>query len=214
MRTRLSVPLLLLLFCACASPLPAQSPLPYSADSTNQQTLDSLTACIRSRHDRLLDAELAALQTNQKGEWLKYLPNLGITYTVAGQPRPALSTNSSLLYQSQRDRKNRQATEVALRKRSALQQDTEIARLQRKWQQLQLAQAEVNTYQEISAIDRELFSLYEQQYANNELTPEAFYLKKRAFLLQNLSYQAKAEKAQTLRFELHDIAGCLSSPTR
>jgi 5-methylcytosine-specific restriction endonuclease McrBC GTP-binding regulatory subunit McrB len=35
---------------------------------------------------------MTELEFSNKGEWLKYLPNLGVIYTVAGEPRPAVST--------------------------------------------------------------------------------------------------------------------------
>jgi hypothetical protein len=30
---------------------------------------------------------MTELEYSKKGEWIKYLPNIGVTYTVAGEPR-------------------------------------------------------------------------------------------------------------------------------
>jgi hypothetical protein len=63
---------------------------------TDSITLDQLQDCIRDRLSRSLDADMTELEYSKKGEWIKYLPNIGVTYTVAGQPRPAVSCISKI----------------------------------------------------------------------------------------------------------------------
>ncbi len=43
-------------------------------------------------------AQLLEYQSSKKGEWLKYLPTVGMTYTLDGKPRPTISLSSTLLY--------------------------------------------------------------------------------------------------------------------
>lgn len=64
---------------------------------TDSISLDQMQDCVRGRLARSLDADLTELEYSQKGEWIKYLPNIGVTYTVAGQPRPAVSTLTNVL---------------------------------------------------------------------------------------------------------------------
>ena len=56
---------------------------------TDSITLSQLQDCVRERFTRSLDADMTELEYGKKGEWIKYLPNIGVTYTVAGEPRPA-----------------------------------------------------------------------------------------------------------------------------
>jgi hypothetical protein len=56
---------------------------------TDSITLGQLQGCIRERLTRSLDADMTELEYSKKGEWIKYLPNIGVTYTVVGEPRPA-----------------------------------------------------------------------------------------------------------------------------
>ena len=175
----------------------------------NSTTLPQLLACIRHRHARALEAEMAALDYDQKGEWLKYLPNLGITYTVAGEPRPAVSSSSSVFYQARRDKKTRQAARLAATQRNQLLLDRELAAITRLWNRYQTAAESVAAYDEIAAIDRQLFTLYEKQYAAKEILPEAFLLKKKSFLLQELKRQEERTELSTLWHQIIDKAECL-----
>jgi hypothetical protein len=175
------------------------------------QTLPQLQDCIRTTQGRSLAADLTALEYSQKGEWLKYLPNLGITYTVVGQPRPAVSTSTSVFYQANRDRKNRESARAAAQKRSLLQLDVNLAKLTRLWNRHQRTIQRYQAYDDIAQIDRDLFDLYEKQYAAKELLPEPFLLKKKAFLLQEIKRQEEQEKQQDLWSLILDTAGCLNS---
>lgn len=202
--------LLLLAFCLNRASLQAQTPRSLSPTvSADTPSLDSLCSCVRHRYTLLLDVELQALATTRRGQWIKYLPNLGITYDIAGRPRPAISTNSSILYTARRDKQALTAQRESIRKRLALEEARVIADLIRKYQRLVAERERANVFTEIAEIDRELFYLYERQYENRELTPEEFLLKKKAFLLQEMRGQEQREKVTGLVYAVEDLAGCL-----
>jgi hypothetical protein len=145
---------------------------------TDSISLDQLQDCVRGRLTRGLEADLTELEYSQKGEWIKYLPNIGVTYTVAGQPRPAVSTSTNVFYQAKRDRKEREAAKSAAIKRSQLQIDTELATLNRRWNRYQVARQRLDAYNAVAEIDRDLFKLFQQQYDANEILPEVFLTRK------------------------------------
>lgn len=185
--------------------------LPFCAQAQvdTTVTLEALEVCVRERFARSLDADLAALEYSTKGEWLKYLPNLGVTYTVAGEPRPAISTSTSVLYQARRDKKTRVAARDAARQRNAIELDQELAQLRRLWIRYQAAARRSRVQDDIAIIDKELFKLYEKQYANKEILPEEFLLKKKGFLIQELHREEESQKVFDTWFDLTKTAGCL-----
>jgi hypothetical protein len=175
---------------------------------TDSITLSQLQDCVRERLTRSLNADMTELEYSKKGEWIKYLPNIGVTYTVAGEPRPAVSTSTSVFYQAKRDRKEREAAKAAAIKRSQLQIDTELATLNRRWARYQMARQRIEAYNDVAEIDRDLFKLYQQQYDANEILPEIFLTKKKTFLVQEIKRQEEAEGLQEIWFEIVDTAGC------
>ena len=62
-----------------------------------------------------METELAEFQISKKGEWLKYVPTLGLTYTLDGRPRPAISFSSSVIYRARKDRQT-----IASKRRSII----------------------------------------------------------------------------------------------
>ncbi len=50
-------------------------------------TKDSLHAALDTFHDRQLEAQLAEFDASKKGNWLYYLPSVGISYTPIARTR-------------------------------------------------------------------------------------------------------------------------------
>ena len=184
-----------------------------------------LESCIQHRHTRLREAELATLQESKKGRWLKYLPTVraGLAPTLrqnqdgtlnAGLfPTLSIGLNSSLIYQAHRDKQQRQATHNAIIQRSQLQQDLEIAKLHRLLRRLQTETDKLTLQSGVADVDRQLFSLYQQQYENHDISPEEYLLKRKAFLQQELRNQDQIARIEALRYEIEELAGCLVLPT-
>ena len=175
---------------------------------TQQRTLDSLCNCVRSRYLLQLDAELAALEVGQKGQWIKYLPQVGVTYDIQGRPRPAASISTATLYTAKRDQQQRVAQRESIRRHLQLEEAQVIGNLTRKYQRLVAEGDRADRLAGIAEIDRELFYLYERQHAANEITPEEFLLKKKAFLVQEMRGFEHEEKLRQLRYEVEDLAQC------
>ncbi|WP_020569774.1 hypothetical protein [Neolewinella persica] len=200
------------------------------APSLVAPTLDTTSypdyeSCIQTRHTRLREADLATLQESKKGAWLKYLPTvraglapaLGFNPNGEAQSRlsPTLSVglNSSLIYQAHRDKQQRAATRESIIKRSQLQEDQEIAKLHRLQRRLQIETNKLNLHDGVADIDRQLFTLYQKQYDNHDISPEEYLLKRKAFLLQELRNKDQITRIEALQYEIEDLAGCLTTMT-
>ena len=202
---------------------PHLSRLPSHQERGRGRGLDS---CIQTRHTRLREADLATLTQAHKKDWLKYLPsvNAGLSpalrrdqegnFSSRLTPTLSIGLNSSLIYQAHRDKQQRAATRESIIKRSLLQEDLELAKLHRLQRRLQIETDKLNLHVGVTDIDRQLFNLYQQQYDNHDITPEEYLLKRKAFLLQELRNQDQITRIEALQFEIEDLAGCLTFPSR
>ena len=67
----------------------------FATDSLPNES--QLISALESFYQLKVESELAELDIKQKKKWLKYLPTVGLTYTLEGKPRPAISWSSTLL---------------------------------------------------------------------------------------------------------------------
>ncbi|TXF89303.1 hypothetical protein FUA23_11190 [Neolewinella aurantiaca] len=181
-------------------------------------------SCIQTRHLRLREAELATLTKAHKKDWLKYIPSLNAGLSPALRrdqdgnfssrltPTLSLGINSSLIYQAHRNKQQRAATRESIIKRSQLKEDIEIAKLHRLQRRLEVETDKLNLHNGVADIDRQLFTLYQKQYENHDISPEEYLLKRKTFLLQELRNQDQITRIETLQYEIENLAGCLSNP--
>ena len=102
-----------------------------------------LFGSIDTFHARQARIRLLELAESRRGNWLRYLPAIGIAYTPTGAPRPAVSYSSTLLYTAQKDRQQRDAKRLAILQQAALDAEADKrtllqllqrhAALQRRW---------------------------------------------------------------------------------
>ncbi len=157
--------------------------------------LEVLYASIDSFYAVKVQAELAEYQISKKGEWLKYVPTVGLTYTLDGRPRPAISFSSSVIY---RAKKGRQLI-VGKRRRIIATNRLAAAAEKAKVKSLHLAYyralQELALQEELFEIDRQLFEMDRGRYERLEMAPSDFLKAKRQFLL-------KKQEMNTLRMEI------------
>ena len=80
-----------------------------------------LFASLNQFHRLQTQAQLSEYQATQKNKWLKYLPTVGLAYTLDGHPRPTLSWSSSLIYNAQQDKVKRQAKQTSILQQNQLE---------------------------------------------------------------------------------------------
>jgi hypothetical protein len=181
-------------------------------------------SCIQIRLQLQLTADLTTLQESKKGAWLKYLPSVSAglapairraadgSFNSGLSPTLSIGLNSSLIYQSHREKQQRKATREAIIKQNQLQEATQIAQLHRLQRRLQTEIDKLNLHSGVTDIDRQLFTLYQKQYDNHDISPEEYLLKRKAFLLQELRTQDQLNRIQSLHYQVEDLAGCLETP--
>ena len=126
--------------------------------------------------------QLLEFTDSKKGEWLKYLPTIGITYTLQGKPRPAISYSTSLLYRATKDKQLK-----AAKRQQIIQQNQEAAakakiELEKILLEHKQLKEEITLKKQILEIDQQLFEIEKAKYERLEIAPSEFLKAKRKLL--------------------------------
>lgn len=164
--------------------------------------LEMLYQSIQTYYQQQANAELLAFQASTKGEWLKYVPNVGITYTVAGQPRPSVAFSTSVIYQARKDKQLRQAKMKSIESATLLLIQQEQRKLLQLVAQYEQALRSLELAKEIHQIEEQIFAIQQTKFDNLELTPLQFLPIKRGFLQKGYELEEKQQELELLRGEV------------
>ena len=175
-----------------------------SSDSLPSQK--KLFQSLHTYYEQKTAAEVAEFQETEKGEWLKYLPNLGVTYTFDNKPRPAASISSSTIYSAKKSKQARAAKRKSIKQVNQLAHYQDKIKLQQLLNQHQL-EIEALTFQtEIFEIDQILFEIEEAKYKNLEKPPSEYLKIKRAYLVKGFELREQRNRLSILLGEILVIA--------
>jgi hypothetical protein len=190
---------LFVLFLAAALALPAaHSQLPAA---------DSLHAALDTFLDRQLAAQLAEYDESKKGNWLYYLPSVGIGYTPIAKsgpdgdirfnnaPRPTISFSLGQVLTARRRNSDIRAKRESLAASAALDRE----KAHRELDRLLL---ELETMRRVQEIDRQLFVLIQADYDAARISPQEFLPKQKAFLEGELAVMRKEMEVRILENEI------------
>ena len=161
-----------------------------------------LHASIDTFHAHAAHSSLLELQESRRGNWLKYLPALGLAYTPSGAPRPGLSYSSAVIYQAKKDKQTRAA------KRLAILEQAQVAARRDKEALLPYLERHLSLRRELAAalqlleLDRELLSYWQQELAAKNIGPVEFLGKRKAFMEQETSIERLRDRLRELEAEL------------
>ena len=164
-----------------------------------------LFGSIDTFHARQARIRLLELAESRRGNWLRYLPAIGIAYTPTGAPRPAVSYSSTLLYTAQKDRQQRDAKRLAILQQAALDAEADKRTLLQLLQRHAALQRELDAQRAVHAIDTELFRFYEKQAATQELLPAEFLLRNREYLLKCLELEQQEARLRGVEAEIRGV---------
>ena len=173
-----------------------------TAQSDTLPPVEQLFASIQNYYQQVAHAELLEFQESTKGEWLKYIPNVGMTYTVAGQPRPSVSFSTSVIYQAKKGKQLRAAKIRSIESSTLLliqQEQRKLLQLIAQYEQ-ELRSLAVAT--EIQAIETAIFEIQETKFRNRELTPLEYLPLKRNYLLKGYELGEKRKGIDRLVGEI------------
>lgn len=158
-----------------------------------------LISTLESFYQLKTESELAELNIIQKMKWLKYLPTVGVTYTLDGKPRPAVSWSSTLLYASQKDEAQVVAKKQSICKKNQLLLAKEKLRLNNLLRQYHFLQQDIDILQELFSYDLDLFEIKKDQAQKIEIPPSE--LLQATQVLKKKEYDVFQKKRELLALE-------------
>ena len=176
--------LLLYFFFIPLDSLPTQSQLITTLDSFYQLKTES---------------ELTEIETQQKMKWLKYLPTVGVTYTLEGKPRPAISWSSTLLYSSQKEKAQVIAKKQSIYKKNQLALQKEKLHLKNLLRKHHFLEQDISSLQDLFEYDQQLFNIKKDQADNIQIPPSE--LLKATQALKKKEYDIFQKQRERLELE-------------
>ncbi len=164
--------------------------------------LGELYASIDSFYAAEVHASLLEFREDRKGEWLKYVPDVGLTYTVVGDPRPSVSFNTGVLYQAKRDKQRNAARRRSIEEKGALLAARARGAVAKLYAAYQLQREALAFRRELLAIDEQLFRMEEDRYRRGEMSPGDFLKAKRSWLLKQQEVRNIELDLEVLRQEI------------
>lgn len=179
---------------------------------------DSLHAALDTFLDRQLAAQLAEFDASKKGNWLHYLPSVGIGYTPITRtgtdgnlefnsgPRPTLSFSLSQVLTARRRQRDVRAKRESLAASALLEREKAHSDLDRLLQRHALLLLELETMRRVLDIDRQLFLLIQVDYEAAKISPQQFLPKQKALLEAELGVMRKEMEVGNLEGEILQFA--------
>ena len=184
---------------------PTASPHEFIRGQQRGDTLPALAALhasIDTFHAHAAHSSLLELQESRRGNWLKYLPTLGLAYTPTGAPRPGLSYSTAVIYQAKKDKQTRAA------KRLAILEQAQVAARRDKESLLPYLERRLSLRRELAAalqlleLDRELLSYWQQELAAKNIGPVEFLGKRKDFLEKEAGIERLRDRLRELEAEV------------
>ncbi len=168
--------------------------------------LEVLYASIDSFYAVKTQAELAEYQISKKGEWLKYVPTVGLTYTLDGKPRPAISFSSSVIYRAKKDRQLIVGKRRRIVADNRLAAELDKASVRTLYLEYDQALQEWEMKEEIFRIDRQLLEIDRNRYERLEMAPSTFLQAKRLFLTKRQDHSKAKHQLEELKTKMINAA--------
>lgn len=134
-------------------------------------TESQLFAALESFYQLKTESEVTEFEVTQKKKWLKYLPTVGVSYTLDGKPRPAISWSSTLLYSSQKDKAQVLAKKQSIYKKNQLALEKEKLRLKNLLRQHHFLEQDISFLQDLFKYDQQLYEIKKDQANKIEIPP-------------------------------------------
>ena len=177
-------------------------------------TADSLHTALDTFLNRQLAAQLAEFDETKKGNWLYYLPSVGIGYTPIAkgssdggirfnnEPRPTVSFSVGQVLTARRRDRDIRAKRESLAASAALDREKFHRELDRLLQRHALLLLELETMRRVLEIDRQLFVLIQADYDAARISPQQFLPKQKAMLEAELGLMRKEMEVGNLEGEI------------
>lgn len=157
---------------------------------------------LSQHYQSLLEADLKELDLKKKKSWTKYLPSLGVTYTVNGSPRPSIGYNplSILAVNEGKELLELKRSAIVMRYEQILYE--EFVALENLIFDYRADLLKVENRKQLKAIDDKLMEMSEEKYNLNMIKPSQYLAEKKKYLEKEI---ALSELEQNLQKQVNKI---------
>ncbi|MCB0517314.1 MAG: hypothetical protein H6577_27025 [Lewinellaceae bacterium] len=175
---------------------------------------DQLHQALGTFLDRQLEAQLAEFDASKKGNWLHYLPSVGIGYTPIAkggsdgsfrfnnEPRPTVSFSLSQVLIARHRQRDVRAKRESIAANAALEREKAHGDLDRLLHRHALLLLELETMRRVLDIDRQFFLLIQADYDEAKISPQQFLPRQKALLEAELGVMRKEMEVGNLEGEI------------
>jgi len=130
-----------------------------------------LYAALDSFHQQQTIAAVSEYQSTTKKRWLKYLPSVGLSYNLKGQPRPTVSWSSNLIYTNFKNKEAKEAKQRSIIHKNELQLQKDRLKLTAFLQKHHFLKEDIVFQKKLFTYDTQLYEVKKDQAQHLELSP-------------------------------------------
>ena len=130
-----------------------------------------LYAALDSFYQYQTTANLTEYQSTTKKRWLKFLPSVGLSYNLKGQPRPTISWSSNLIYTSFKNKESKAAKQRSIIQKKQLLHQKDQLKLAALLQKYYALKQDISFQKKLYAYDSQLYEVQQDQAQHLEISP-------------------------------------------
>ena len=180
----------------------------YAMRNDSLPSSETLFASLRAYHTAQSDSRTAEFRIQEKLDWMKYLPSVGIGYTLGTKNgeltqrlRPNLNFSFSQIFNSKRDKEIRRAKIESINQQNEVDFKTDSLNLLIALKRVEIVREAANEMRTAQAIDDELFKLSQLAYDEKKVSTFQYLSEKRQYFERRERIVVKMEQLLLLEIE-------------
>jgi len=129
------------------------------------------------------DAQIRRFDEVKSADWHDILPAVGLAYTPAGSPRPAVSWSPLQILDRKEQKKKRRLDKESIYLSYELLITDRLYKLRQLYQDYMIDWEQIKTNSETMAIDEKLFAITEHKYQENMIKPSEYLTAQKAITI-------------------------------
>jgi len=129
------------------------------------------------------DAQIRRFDEVKSADWHDILPAVGLAYTPAGSPRPAVSWSPLQILDRKERKKKRRLDKESIYLSYELLITDRLYKLRQLYQDYMIDWEQIKTKSETMAIDEQLFAITEHKYKENMIKPSEYLTAQKAITI-------------------------------
>ena len=161
---------------------------------------------LANHYQSLLSADLKEIDLKKKKSWTKYLPSIGLTYTVSGSPRPSLGYNplSILAVNEGKELLELKRSSIVMKYENQLY--SEFVKLENLILDYKADLKSVDQRKKLKEIDDKLMEMAEEKYNLEMIKPSQYLAEKKKHLEMEIAVSELEEELQKRVNQIYNTA--------